>query len=57
MAGTDSAGCCICVTGEGNWCEVQCVLITEVLLSSFLNTGDIYKILSNILGAPLWTYT
>ena len=33
------------------------VLITEVLLSSFLNTGDIYKILSNILGAPLQIYT
>ena len=32
------------------------VLITEVLLSSFSNTGDIYKILSNILGAPLWIY-
>ena len=32
------------------------VLITEVLLSSFLNTGDIYKILSNILGTPLWIY-
>ena len=33
------------------------VLITEVLLSSFLNRGDIYKILSNILGVPLWIYT
>ena len=32
------------------------VLITEVLLSCFSNTGDIYKILSNILGAPLWIY-
>ena len=33
------------------------VLITEVLLSSFSNTGDIYKILSNILCVPLWIYT
>ena len=32
------------------------VLIIEVLLSSFSNTGDIYKILSNILGTPLWIY-
>ena len=23
-AGTDPTGCCIHVTGEGNWCEVQC---------------------------------
>ena len=33
------------------------VPITDVLLSSFSNTGDIYKILSNILNISLWLYS
>ena len=33
------------------------VLITDVLLSSFSKTGDIYKIVSNILSVTVWIYT
>ena len=54
------AGHCICVTGR----EKEALLIVKyqcayhkALWSISLNTGGVYKVLSNILGVRTWMYT